>query len=644
MPVKDADILKHLLLKEEENETLRMTFEDDPMGFILKKYPGLNEVMEYMMTKDFKDYLNAIFIVAPKPTTFKVILHNGQYFFLQFMGKAYQATVLGKNYYLMSIGEKERCMLAIARLLRYGMPIKTKGPEGGEEGTRPEGEAGGGETGGAESGGEAGGEETAAAAPEAGGEEETPVTESMILENILKKSLFESKGIIYRKRGDEFSDGNTILKFEQSNKYPSSGGQYKDAKERDEEIEKLEKQFGKKIEFVNSPRKGLLAFGVAELKDAQGNSVYWGKYFESTNSMQWKNDDTPGGKFQLQTKTSIKSKIGIAPQDLIGTEQRFSSIQDVINHISGRINLADKTLQQELIDGLNEINNGKLPVFKGQANYLSAIQDYFGEIMAPLALMKGGLVGGQADEAEETLLQDSNEKYTWKSCEVSWVMKRTEKLIDSKLYPPNKTEIGISSKGRKGAPASARNLWPVVEKFDSAQKAQYPEAVQILQIINEKNQVNQIFDLAPIVGLQVSTALESEIKEYISKGKPNFSGISQAAQDLIDMGEKEGKTVKTGSPGFNAGRALLSILAKLVVKKINEDAKTIKFSEAVKFFMNKSTIVQVNCYMKATGNDAVVQDFKATYPPNVTGNVTLSADKNYTSSETKGVLSVVFPN
>jgi len=180
MPVKDLDILKAIILKEAETENLPQGFEDDPMGFIVKKYPGLHEVLIYLMTESFRDYVDAIFVVAPKPTTFKIVLHNGQFYFLQFMGKTYQATVSGKNYYLMSIGEKERCMLAIARLLRYGNPLKTKGPEGAEQGTRPAGEEAGGET----------GAEVPEATPEAGGEK-APVTESMILEAILKKTLNE---------------------------------------------------------------------------------------------------------------------------------------------------------------------------------------------------------------------------------------------------------------------------------------------------------------------------------------------------------------------------------------------------------------------------------------------------------------------
>jgi hypothetical protein len=135
MPVSNQDILKSILLQE-LSPVDQSTFEEDPMEFILKKYAGLNTTLEYLMTPSFKEYVTGIFVVAPKPTTFKIILHNGQIFFLQFMGKAYEATVQGKKYYLMAIGEKERCMVAISRLLRFGNPLKTKGPDGAEQATR----------------------------------------------------------------------------------------------------------------------------------------------------------------------------------------------------------------------------------------------------------------------------------------------------------------------------------------------------------------------------------------------------------------------------------------------------------------------------------------------------------------------------
>jgi len=114
-------------------------FEEDPMGFIIRKYDGLRSTLEELMSSDFRQYLTAIFVVAPKPTTFKVVLHNGQFFFVSYMGKGfYEANVAGKRYYMNNVGIKERAMEAIARLLKFGSPLKTKGPDGAEQGTRPD--------------------------------------------------------------------------------------------------------------------------------------------------------------------------------------------------------------------------------------------------------------------------------------------------------------------------------------------------------------------------------------------------------------------------------------------------------------------------------------------------------------------------
>jgi hypothetical protein len=66
-------------------------------------------------------------------------LHNGQFFTLTFLGKVYEATIAGKKFYLQTIGERERAVNAIARLLSMGNPVKTKGADG-EEQTASEGE------------------------------------------------------------------------------------------------------------------------------------------------------------------------------------------------------------------------------------------------------------------------------------------------------------------------------------------------------------------------------------------------------------------------------------------------------------------------------------------------------------------------
>ena len=140
--MKNRDVLKYLieqevrtLLKEVDEDAPGKlapvrSFEEDPVNFILDKYPSLKETLIMLLSDAFKDYITGIYIIAPKPTTFKIVLHNGQFFYLVYLGKAYEAKVLGRRYYLMTIGDKERAIQAIANLLELGQPINTQGPEG----------------------------------------------------------------------------------------------------------------------------------------------------------------------------------------------------------------------------------------------------------------------------------------------------------------------------------------------------------------------------------------------------------------------------------------------------------------------------------------------------------------------------------
>jgi hypothetical protein len=141
----NRDIVKRLILREVERmEPMVQSFEDDPINFLLSKYPTLAKTLEMLMSPAYKDYITGIYITAPKPTTFKIVLHNGQFFTLTFLGKAYEATIAGKRFYLVTIGERERAINAIARLLQLGNPVETKGPEGEEQpagGEPEEGEA-----------------------------------------------------------------------------------------------------------------------------------------------------------------------------------------------------------------------------------------------------------------------------------------------------------------------------------------------------------------------------------------------------------------------------------------------------------------------------------------------------------------------
>lgn len=104
---------------------------------LLTQFPTLKEAIVKLLTKQYKDFVKDIWWVAPRPTTFKVILANDQYFYLIYGQRSWVAKVSGKKYYLNNINEEQNAAKAISDLLMFG-PAATKEevtgevPSGGE--------------------------------------------------------------------------------------------------------------------------------------------------------------------------------------------------------------------------------------------------------------------------------------------------------------------------------------------------------------------------------------------------------------------------------------------------------------------------------------------------------------------------------
>ena len=86
----------------------------------LVKFPALKDIIVDLMTDQFDSFLESVDWVAPRPTTFRINLLNGQSFLLMFTDRSWIGQVQGKKYYLLNLDEEERCALAINRLLRVG--------------------------------------------------------------------------------------------------------------------------------------------------------------------------------------------------------------------------------------------------------------------------------------------------------------------------------------------------------------------------------------------------------------------------------------------------------------------------------------------------------------------------------------------
>ena len=94
----------------------------------IQQFPIINDVLNDLMSDQYEIFITDVEWVAPKPTTFRVMLGNGEYFFLVYTDKSWIAQVEGKDYYLLNVNEKEDAINSIARVLRYGKNKPTSEP------------------------------------------------------------------------------------------------------------------------------------------------------------------------------------------------------------------------------------------------------------------------------------------------------------------------------------------------------------------------------------------------------------------------------------------------------------------------------------------------------------------------------------
>jgi hypothetical protein len=87
---------------------------------ILTKFPTLKTAIINLLTDQYGDFIKDIWWVAPRPTTFKIVLANNQFFYLIYTERSWIAKVEGKKYYLENISDEENAANAISRILSYG--------------------------------------------------------------------------------------------------------------------------------------------------------------------------------------------------------------------------------------------------------------------------------------------------------------------------------------------------------------------------------------------------------------------------------------------------------------------------------------------------------------------------------------------
>lgn len=158
------------VLREAEEPALKTSTQE-----ILGKFPTVKKTLVSLLTNEYDEFIEDVKWTVPKPSTFKVVLKNGQSFDLKWTGKGFDATIEGMQYFLNNVSEYQQALDALGRIMKDG-PI-SQGEEPGGEDFAAEPAAGG--TGGEFPGAEAGAEEAPVEEPGADefgaeAEEETP--------------------------------------------------------------------------------------------------------------------------------------------------------------------------------------------------------------------------------------------------------------------------------------------------------------------------------------------------------------------------------------------------------------------------------------------------------------------------------------
>lgn len=100
----------------------------EPSKFpIVDKFPVIKDVLNDLFDFQYEAFLSDIQWVAPRPSTFRVILVNDGKFYLMYDGTddgkgLFTAQIEGKKYYLESLIDQQRASEALSRVLRYTKP------------------------------------------------------------------------------------------------------------------------------------------------------------------------------------------------------------------------------------------------------------------------------------------------------------------------------------------------------------------------------------------------------------------------------------------------------------------------------------------------------------------------------------------
>ena len=445
----------------------------------------------------------------------------------------------------------------------------------------------------------------------------------------LLDNLTESRGLSARDPGEVYSRGETAddkIEFQSLTFYPKVGS-YETPEATMAAFKKVQQQAGHPIEIINQPNAGLRAFGIAAFNTAVGTR-YLAKFTKDIKPVRTQNTffqtkDIPG-KFSQTDARGSKEKAGYKPSDVL-TNFKSQTPENILAQIGAKFGAESPEYRAaETI-----MNSPTFPVAVDGANMdFTGFRDYFCEMLQPAVLINGGQVKGNAAQAAELFMG----KNGFSDCVVSFNENVSGELYDSLLVSPEGKQIKLSSKGAKGAMASSVNLLKAVQELEAAGMTEfskkYAETIAILKVIHNGNHDSGPLNLA----VQFGIISEAEIPQVMSLAQ--YAGVKKFDIDNTKLSKNLKKLYKDRTADDPSKVVPLNHLVSSIAYKVcNEINTKTNFSEAAADILNNSAFVQM--YTEATKSkdgQFIIQGFRTIWPSKLFTNVTLEAQKSYSST------------
>jgi hypothetical protein len=348
--------------------------------------------------------------------------------------------------------------------------------------------------------------------------------------NLLETVLLteKSRGLLYREKGDEFFQGNkdnptAEIVFDKVDYFPASPVLMPTTKKWHRLVKNLFKQYPSII-WSNKPTQASKAFAIITFDGpAKGQKTHYGRFFNEIKQDMaglWKNNELPGG-WQLNKQVSLKgSYYKLKPVDLFPINSTFATPADAVAAMGTRPGTTPDELANidKIRPGMDQLLTGKLPTFDNVGEMATAVRDDLGETIGPIALVQGMIRSGGAEAARKDILGPQG---TFSGSAINFPAAKNNGLVDSYLLHPSGVEIGISSKGEKGASASVKNIADGIvaarEKGMDKLLKTYAPQVEVIEKVGTLGSVDFPLEFGVEQGLIDNTTAQT-IKQLIKIG------------------------------------------------------------------------------------------------------------------------------